>query len=143
MRRFPVLFFMTFLIITMARANNIEVIIGGKSFDSIDAYRAAKRGTSSAKASTPQKLDPDNEKAFNELKFVSSEDNVSRVKADFAQNWDNPTPKFKIEEKELEQHLEAIADNRKEPVLVVSENGKLRVMLLDEGKTVKDIPVKN
>ncbi len=134
MRHGVVLFLAVFCAGSLAYANDIEVIIGGKSYDSMALYRAAKRDPAPSKEAMPEKLDPQTEKAVKELKSVSSEQSVGRVKADFDQNWDNPTPKFKIEAAELEQRLEALADNRKEPVLVVSENGKLRVMLLDESK---------
>ena len=129
-----------FLIVSIVQAKEIEVIVGGKSYYSVDSYKAAKRGVVSPQEALPEKWDPQTEKAFKALKSVSSEDSVGHVKADFDQNWDNPSPKFNITSEELEQRLEAVADNRKEPVLVVSDNGKLRVMLLDEDKTTSALP---
>lgn len=132
------LMFTTFLIISnLAYAKEIEVIVGGKSYYSVDSYKATQRNKVTPQEAVPpevvpEKADPMTIKAMKELSSISSEDSVGRVRADFDQNWDNPSPKFKIASEELQQRLESIADNRKEPVLVVSENGKLRVMLLNE-----------
>lgn len=140
------LMFTTFLIISnLAYAKEIEVIVGGKSYYSVDSYKATQRNKVTPQEAVspevvPEKADPMTIKAMKELSSISSEDSVGRVRADFDQNWDNPSPKFKIASEELQQRLESIADDRKEPVLVVSENGKLRVMLLDENKTTADLP---
>lgn len=139
------LMLITLLIISnLAYAKEIEVIVGGKSYYSVDSYKATQRNKVTPQEAVspevvPEKSDPMTIKAMKELSSISSEDSVGRVRADFDQNWDNPSPKFKIASEELQQRLESIADDRKEPVLVVSENGKLRVMLLDENKTTADL----
>jgi hypothetical protein len=128
------IFFIIFLVAfsELIEAKDIEVIIGGKSYYSMDAYKATRGKVKQAELPKLEKIDPLTQRAYEELNYVSSEDNVSRVKSDFSQNWDNPSPKFTIDSSELVQRLEAVADDRKEPVLVVSEKGKLRVMLLNE-----------
>lgn len=135
MRFVAVIFGVFWALGSMVFARDIEVVIGGKSYYSMKDYRAAQRGLVAAQTPQSEKIDPVTEQAVNELKSVSLEQGISRVRTDFDQNWDNPTPKFHVEEENLEKQLEAVADNRKEPVLVVSENGKLRVMLLEENKT--------
>lgn len=127
------------LLTGFSQAKDIEVIIGGKSYYSMEAYKATREQVKHIEKQEPERIDPLTQRAYDQLSYVSSEDNVSRVKSDFAQNWDNPSPKFTIDSSELVQRLEAVADNRKEPVLVVSENGKLRVMLLNEAKENLDI----
>ena len=129
-----ILFLFVSLISNFLYATDIEVIIAGKSYDSIDSYRASKRDPTPSQKPSPEVLDKKTEQAINQLTSVSSEQSVAVVKSDFDQNWDDPTPKFTIESQELEKRLEAIADNRKEPILVVSDNGKLRVMLMNENK---------
>ncbi|MBI4309723.1 MAG: hypothetical protein HY591_05280 [Candidatus Omnitrophica bacterium] len=66
------------------------------------------------------------------MQAISYEHALKRVAVDFKQDWDNPMPKFTIDPYELGDRLGALVDGRKEPVLVISDSKKLRVMALKD-----------
>ena len=126
--------FLIHIVFFTPKAHAIEVIIGGKTYASMEEYKLSQKSSSKAVVQSEPPMDPATEQALKKLSSQSSEEKVSKITANFEQNWDNPSPKFKVETEQLAQRLEAIADDREEPVMVVSENGKLQVMLLDEQK---------
>jgi len=154
------LFCLFMLLPVLAWAKPVEIFISGVEYPSLEAYKASKaelkniQGVASAadedflRAKAKELgIDFDPKKvrtiAFNppisvrtaeQLHAVSYEGGVGRVKADFEQNWDNPMPKFTISSGELEDRLKAVAGDRTEPVLIVSDANKLRVMALGKNK---------
>ena len=141
-------------------AKPVEILINGVEYPSIEAYKASKaqvrniQGPASAQDEDflrakskelgldfdPKKvktvtLKPEiSPKVAAELKAVSYEGGVGQVKADFEQDWDNPMPKFTIDPYELGDRLGALVDSRKEPVLIISDSKKLRVMAVGKDK---------
>jgi hypothetical protein len=135
---------------------SVEIIIGGVHYASLQDYKdslkhpqrfkgaASKEDEAFLRTETkrlgigfdPKKvrtinLAPISQQTINRLESISYEHGVGRVMTDFQQNWDNPVPKFVIKDKDLEQRLEALADGRKEPVLIVSQAHKVRIVALD------------
>ena len=137
----------------------VEVYIKGVRYESIEAYRFSKTKAKSIQG--PASMEDDQllraktrelGLAYNArnvktiaLKPITSispqtaqqwqtlgyEHGVGRVIIDFKQNWDNPVPKFTVSFDELEGRLRALAADRPEPVLLISNSNKLRVMALD------------
>ena len=103
----------------------IEVIIGGVSYASIEEYRKAGK-------SKDIDANPKEEKAIKQLETASYEHSMNTVMTDFRQNWDDPIPKFTLKRDELAERMRALVGDRAEPVLVIAEPHKLRVMALKD-----------
>ena len=124
----------------------IEIVVNGTSYTSIEAYKASKNGLPKAelkpyKPATAKTIEltppaPISKSTAKTWKTIGYENSVKRVVADFEQNWDNPMPKFRIASDELEDRFKALLDGRTQPLMVVSEANKLRIMELDKNKAV-------
>jgi len=136
----------------------IEILANGVAYPSMEAYKKAHsqatsiQGSASAedeeflRAKTKElgvEFDPQKvktitvtpaAKARQQLQAVSYESGVGRAETGFKKEWDDPMPKFTISSGELEDRLKAVAGDRKEPVLMVADSNKLRVMALGEDK---------
>ena len=146
----------------MGFASPVEILIGGKAYSSLQEYRASKikksiiiQGPVSDQDEQLQRAqsaqlgiayDPKKVKtisivskaeqlAKDKLKAGGIESKIGRVTADFEQNWDHPSPKFTITTKELEGRLKAELGGRSEPIILLSDYNKLRIMALEYGKT--------
>ena len=120
------IFLFLFCAAAPARADgSVEIIVNGVRYQSIDAYKALKKGGPHTIV-LPQKpaVDPETSRA---LDTISLEHGIGRVMADFNQNWDDPMPKFTISPTELEDHIRSLVEGRKGPVLLIAEPGKLKV----------------
>jgi hypothetical protein len=84
---------------------------------------------------TPAPISPE---TAAKLERAGYEHGVSHVMTDFSQNWDNPVPKFTITSEEVEGRLRALVGDRREPVMIVSGNRKLRVIALQPNSPVED-----
>ena len=101
----------------------VEVISGGVRYSSFEAY-----------ASQRSRLLQEEEAGKKQLRAVSYEQGVNKVAVDFNQDLDKRDAQLPVPTSELENRLGALADGRKEPVLVVSDPKKLRVMSLEKWK---------
>jgi hypothetical protein len=77
-------------------------------------------------------LKPEEQKAVKLLHSASYEQGLNSVKTDFSQNWNDPVPKFNLKAQDLADQMHALAGDRSEPVLIIAEPHKLRVMALKE-----------
>lgn len=136
----------------------VEIFVGGVEYPSMEAYKQSHievksiRGAASVAdedflraqaAKLGIDFDPQKVKTVTlapaistqtakALQAISYEHGVGAVQADFQQNWDDPAPKFTVHADELEQRLKAVAGDRKGPILIVSDNDKLRVVGLSK-----------
>ncbi len=122
--RYLILFILMLMPSSVWAASSIDVFINGVHYPSIEAYhRSQVQG---------QIKDKDHPlistQTAGQLKSVGIEQGVGKVIVDFTQDWQNPMPKFVIAPHELEEHIKALVDGRKEPVLIVTGDNKLRVM---------------
>ena len=129
---FPFICFLLFMSTAPCAASEIEIFINGVRYPSIEAYRASKEPKAQEKVVRidPIKGETITEAAAKQWRLVGVEHAVGRVMVDFTQNWNDPLPKFKIEPRELEDRIKSLVDGRKAPVLIVSQDHKLRVMEL-------------
>ena len=124
-------------------AKPVEVIIRGVRYASLEAYRAAAENKAEPmhktvfiddKGAKTVTLTPISEQTEKRLQKVGYEHSLSHMVVDFKQNWDDPMPKFAISPAELEERMRAVAGDRTEPVLIISDSNKLRVMALGKEK---------
>ncbi len=64
----------------------------------------------------------------NKINQINVDGNLGRIVADFTQTWDKPQAVFNIDEQDLPNRLEALAEGRTQPVLVISKPHHMRVM---------------
>ncbi len=119
------------LVEPLAAAGPVEIIVRGVRYDSIQDY---KTNADKAKSVKSQIIDlkPGEEKAIKQLQVAGYEHGMNTVMTDFTQNWDDPMPKFMLKRDELAERMRALAGDRTEPVLVIAEPKKLRVMALKD-----------
>ena len=137
------LYLLCFLFLPFAIAeteSSVEIYVKGVRYHSIEEYRYSKTQKQSglAKSVQPSKpreivVKPNASTGTKQWEVIGYEHAIGRVMADFTQNWDNPHPKFNISSQDVENRLKALLDGRREPVLIVSGDKKLRVMSFKEG----------
>lgn len=115
----------------------VEIFINGVHYESIEAYRA---GAKTEKETDNPKVKSTNND-ISKWDSIGYEHGMRMVLSDFRQDWDNPIPKFEVTAEDLEERIRALVEDRREPVLFISDSNKLRVMALkgDQSSTT-DLP---
>ncbi len=113
-------------------AGAVEVVVNGVQYPSMVAYKASKeRGQTTAGLSAKTTLTPVSSGIAKLLNSIGYEDSVKNVKDDFEQNRSIPTVEYRISANQLGDRLEELLDGRPDPLMVVAESNKLRVVELD------------
>jgi len=88
------------------------------------------------------------EETADKLAAISANGDLPNVVADFEQGWDNPQPHNTVSADQLGEKIRAAVGDRKEPVLLISDPKKMRIMALSpqeakdwmEKQSLKDTP---
>ncbi len=142
------------------KAAPIEIYAAGKRYGSMEEYRNRDVAVQEVK-NTPQQVediqeaakvlginvDPSKVKTIevkagvspqtqDKLKLVALDDDVDGAIADFKQNWNNPQAQPLASSEQLEDKIREAIGDQKDPVLLISDHGKMRIMAL----TPKELP---
>ncbi len=147
-----------------AKAAPIEIYAGGRRYASIEEYKNRDLKVQEVKNTTEQskeieetaktlginvdlkkvktievgpKVSPETQE---KLKSVALDGNVDEAIADFKrnfkQNWNNPQAQSLVSSELLEDKIREAIGDQKDPILLISDHGKMRIMAL----TPKDLP---
>ncbi len=109
----------------------IEIYAAGKHFDSFEDYQKSRQkgnmkltGPIEERRHAP--LIP--KQVRQKLEKVSYNGGVYHVVVDFGQNWQNSKPRFILDADELGQAVRETMADRQEPMLLISDPQKMRMM---------------
>ena len=145
-----------------AEAESVEIVAGGVKYPSMKAYKDLgtdlktiygvasrqdeellrsqsqalripfdSRTVKTVTLAGPTSINPETLRA---LEAIGQEGPLRQAVVDFKQSWENPVPEMTIDLGELEDRLEAVAADRQEPVLLISQANRIRVLSLKKGR---------
>lgn len=107
----------------------IEIYVNGHKYGSFEAYLASKK-TVAANVPVSQKPKGLSDLTLHKFYVLSVEHGVVDALEDFYENWgqlDNPMPR-KISSEQLQEAIQEAVSASKDPKLLISEPGKVRIM---------------
>lgn len=127
-----ILFFLISIVFPSHAA--IEIYAGGKRFDSFEDYQASRQNNLPDHMKLSGPIRDSRQAPFisrevrQKLEKISYNSGVHHVIVDFQQNWQNPKPRFIMDDQELQDVLQETIEGQQGPVLLISDPKKMRIM---------------
>ena len=119
----------------------IEVFSAGKYFPSFEEYKQDHQNKASQQIkltgpiTEPRQVPLIAKKVRAEIDKISYDKKVDQVVVDFQKNRENPKPRFIMDDQELEDSIREAMEKQQDPVLVISDPGKMRILSVAQHNT--------